>query len=232
MAMQDLHRRLLQVGLEAGADLGLVLAGGYALMAHGLVDRPSQDVDFATSSALPMADIVARLGTAYRTAGFTVEPIEGNARMARPEVFAPDIRCEVDVMKEAIGPPRSVVHRPVLAFDDAIGLKVRALHDRSTHRDFIDVRAAAGELSFPELERLGARHTAGFSPGELADRLGAVGELDVDDFAGDGLAETEITALPAWAYGWENDIRGRLAAGESGPEGVPDDGWDAYLDLV
>jgi hypothetical protein len=27
-----------------------------------------------------------------------------------------------------------------------------------------------------------------------------------------------------------SDIRERLAAGESGPEGVVDDQWDAYLD--
>jgi hypothetical protein len=30
---------------------------------------------------------------------------------------------------------------PVLALDDAVGLKMRALHDRAAQRDFIDVHA-------------------------------------------------------------------------------------------
>ncbi|MGW0150810.1 hypothetical protein ACWEDF_09060 [Micromonospora chersina] len=30
----------------------------------------------------------------------------------------------------------------------------------------------------------------------------------------------------------EADIRRRLANGETGPTGIPDDGWDTYLDLA
>ncbi|WP_176921699.1 nucleotidyl transferase AbiEii/AbiGii toxin family protein [Micromonospora sp. WMMB235] len=45
--MDELHTRLLRVGFRAGDDLGLVLAGGYALAAHDLVSRPSRDIDFA-----------------------------------------------------------------------------------------------------------------------------------------------------------------------------------------
>jgi hypothetical protein len=37
-------------------------------------------------------------------------------------------------------------------------------------------------------------------------------------------------ALRQWAAEWESDIRRRLAAGETGPTGVPDSNWDAYLD--
>lgn len=48
--MDELHRRLLDVGFTAGPDLGLVLAGGYALVAHDLVNRPSRDIDFATAT--------------------------------------------------------------------------------------------------------------------------------------------------------------------------------------
>jgi hypothetical protein len=49
--VEELHRRLLQLGFDAGDDLGLVLAGGYALVAHELLDRPSRDIDFATATA-------------------------------------------------------------------------------------------------------------------------------------------------------------------------------------
>ncbi|MCZ7473305.1 MULTISPECIES: hypothetical protein [unclassified Micromonospora] len=50
------------LGLAAGDDLGLMLAGGYAMCAHDLVDRPSQDIDFATAAALPLDAVTDRLG--------------------------------------------------------------------------------------------------------------------------------------------------------------------------
>ncbi|MFD0783228.1 nucleotidyl transferase AbiEii/AbiGii toxin family protein [Micromonospora azadirachtae] len=124
--MEDLHRRLLQVGFAAGDDLGLVLAGGYALSAHQLVDRPSRDIDFATATALPLPIVAARLTEAYVSAGFVARVIEATPRMARLIVLAGPVACEVDLLKEAIGPPASLAVGPVLAFEDAIGLKVRA----------------------------------------------------------------------------------------------------------
>jgi hypothetical protein len=228
--MEELHQRVAQIGFDAGAELGLVLAGGYALAAHEVVDRPSQDVDFATATALPMPEVVERLAAAYRAASFTVETIEGTPRMARLLVHGESIVCEVDVLKEAIGPPCHLLIGPVLSLDDAVGLKLRALHERAAHRDFIDVHAANARLSWAEMEGWGARHTSGFSLAELADRLGSVDERDDRGFAAYGLGEAEITRLRRWASDWESDIRGRLAAGESGPAGVADDEWDAYLD--
>ncbi|MFI6162161.1 nucleotidyl transferase AbiEii/AbiGii toxin family protein [Micromonospora haikouensis] len=62
--MEELHRQLLRIGFAAGDDLGLVLAGGYAMCAHELVSRPSQDIDFATASALPLSTVVSRLADA------------------------------------------------------------------------------------------------------------------------------------------------------------------------
>jgi hypothetical protein len=119
--MEELHERLLRIGFDAGADLGLVLAGGYALAAHDLVDRPSQDIDFATGSAVPMQDVVERLAAAYRAASFTVEIIEGTPRMARLVVRSESVSCEVDILKEAIGPPSQLRIGPVLSLDDAVG---------------------------------------------------------------------------------------------------------------
>jgi hypothetical protein len=96
---------LLQIGFDAGEDLGLVLAGGYALAAYELVDRPSKDIDF-----------------------------------------------------------------------------------------------------------------------------GSVHDHDVDIFVFYGLDEPQIAGLRQWATDWESDIRRRLEAGETGPAGLLDSGWDTYLD--
>jgi predicted nucleotidyltransferase component of viral defense system len=181
--MEDLHRRLLQIGFDAGPELGLVLAGGYALTAHDLLDRPSRDIDFATATSTPLPEVAERLANAYRAASYKADIVEATPRMARMVVRRDSLTCEVDLLKEAIGPPAQLVIGPVLSLDDAIGLKVRALHDRAAHRDFIDVKAANARLSWAEMERLGARHTSGFSLDELAERLGSVEERDDRGFA-------------------------------------------------
>ncbi|WP_422745408.1 nucleotidyl transferase AbiEii/AbiGii toxin family protein [Micromonospora sp. WMMD754] len=228
--MDELHRRLLEIGFAAGDDLGLMLAGGYAMCAHDLVDRPSQDIDFATATAIPLPTVTNRLAAAYIAAGFSARIVESTPRMARLLISNDVSSCEVDLLKEALAPPARMALGPVLAFDDAVGLKVRALHDRAAHRDYIDVRAANEKLAWTELEHLGARHTAGFSLDELADRLGGVTERDIRTFRSYGLTEPQVDELRTWALGWEADIRARLANGETGPVGVPDDDWDAYLD--
>ncbi|WP_431873727.1 hypothetical protein [Micromonospora marina] len=45
-----------------------------------------------------------------------------------------------------------------------------------------------------------------------------------------GLTEQQVDELRGWALRWEADIRVRLANGETGPTGIPEDDWDAYLD--
>ncbi|MGR6317303.1 nucleotidyl transferase AbiEii/AbiGii toxin family protein [Micromonospora soli] len=230
--MDELHRRLLEVGFAAGDDLGLMLAGGYAMCAHELVDRPSQDIDFATATALPLTVVVARLSDAYLAAGFAVQVIETTPRMARMLVTDGAVSCEVDLLKEALRPPARLNIGPVLAFEDAVGLKVRALHDRAAHRDFIDVRAANGQLGWVELEKLCACHTVGFSLEELADRLGGIEERDTRTFLSYGLDASAVNELRDWALRWETDIRNRLASGETGPTGVLDSEWETYLDRL
>lgn len=216
--MEDLHRKLLNIGFDAGSDLGLVLAGGYALTAHELLKRSSRDIDFATATQLPMSVVIFRLAQAYRNAGYRVVILESTQRMARLNVTTPDAECEVDILKEAIGPPAMLQIGPVLAFEDAVGLKMRALHERAAHRDFIDVRAASARLSHRDLEACCARHTPGFSLADLADRLGAVTGRRRWEFFTYGLDDDDIEALIRWAIEWETDIRLRLAAGETGPE--------------
>jgi hypothetical protein len=50
--MDPFHERLARVALEVTASYGFALAGGYAVQAHGFLDRPSADVDlFAEASA-------------------------------------------------------------------------------------------------------------------------------------------------------------------------------------
>ena len=229
--MDNFHQRLAQIAFDAGEDLGLVLAGGYAIAMHELTSRPSHDVDFATASSLPLPQIVAQLADAYRAEGLTVAVIEVTRRMARMDVHAGTRMCEVDLLKEAIGPPARFKMGPVLAIDDAIGLKMRALHDRALHRDFIDVHAAARSGYTPsDLECFGRRHAPHFVLSDLADRLASIDDRDDRTFTDYGLDDQQIRDLRAWATGWEGDIRLRLSSAAELPPRPEEPDWDAYLD--
>jgi hypothetical protein len=231
--VEHLHRELARIAFAAGDDLGLMLAGGYAIRAHGLTERPSGDLDLATAAGLDLPTIVDRLSVAFARNGFTVHVIDAKPRMARMEVTRGTAVCEVDLLKEAVGPPALLELGPVLTLDDAVGLKMRPLADRALHRDFIDVHAAAIKAGYtwPELERLGARHTPAWSLADLADRLSAIDLRDDVTFAAYGLTEDQITELRQWSQAWAEDILSRLAAGaESGTDERPAAHWEAYLD--
>lgn len=53
MNLNDLHRRLLRDVLAIGNAFPFVITGGYAIQAHGLVDRFSRDIDVATAAHCP-----------------------------------------------------------------------------------------------------------------------------------------------------------------------------------
>jgi hypothetical protein len=229
--MEAFHQRLAMIAFGAGDELGLVLAGGYAVSAHHLTDRPSRDLDFATASPLDLPDVAARLSVAYEQAGYHVSQVESTPRMARLEVSDGRQSCEVDLLKEAIGPPVQLEIGPVLTLDDAVGLKMRALHDRAAHRDFIDVHAAATRsgYTYPDLERVAVMHTPHFASADLADRLEAVELRDDRTFYGYGLDDAKIAEVRRWALGWAADIRVRTDQSSPG-ENRCEPEWDTYLD--
>ncbi|MFI5933692.1 nucleotidyl transferase AbiEii/AbiGii toxin family protein [Actinoplanes sp. NPDC051494] len=234
--MEDFHRTLTDIVFRAGHDLGLVLAGGYAISAHELTTRPSEDVDFATATAIPMPmpmpEIVDRLFNAFHAAGFTVSVVEVTPRMARLSVTDSTRSCAVDVLKEAIGPPALLAVGPVLDLDDAVGMKVAALHDRAAHRDFVDVHAAAvrGGYTLLDLERLGRIHQPAWSPAALQSRLASIELRGARRFLDYGLTYDEANAVVWWAQQWAADIDSRLhQESERGPAENATN-WDDYLD--
>ncbi|MFG2668362.1 nucleotidyl transferase AbiEii/AbiGii toxin family protein [Streptomyces sp. NPDC048387] len=219
MNLSGLHRRLLAAVIDIGSPYPLVLAGGYAVQAHGLVSRVSQDLDVATENPAPMADIATGLERGLTARGWHVEIIGVDPLSARLMVTDPDDgeRCEVDVLKEHFWtPPTRTEYGPVLALDSVIGTKVRALADRGTPRDLIDVHAASQHRTLHELERLGERHARDeFHLTDLRDRLAGAEWIDDDEFTAYGLTSPETAALRTWALNWATDLDQRLHSHDS-----------------
>lgn len=126
MNLNDLHRRLLADVLAIGAPYPLVITGGYAVQAHGLVDRLSQDLDVATENPAPMAEITRTLTAGLTERGWQVREIGVDPLSGRLVVTDPTSgeECEVDILKEAFWrPPTATAYGPVLALDDVIGTR-------------------------------------------------------------------------------------------------------------
>lgn len=163
MNLTDLHRRLLADVLAVGGAYPLALTGGYAVQAHGLVDRLSQDLDVATENPESMEDIATAVRIGLEQRGWQVSALETDPLSARLIVTDPTSReeCEVDILKEALWrPPVHTEHGLVLSLEDVVGTKVRALSDRGLARDLIDVPATphqgaprAGLLRLPPARR-------------------------------------------------------------------------------
>ena len=73
MNLNALHRRLLRDVLETGNAFPFVITGGYAVQAHGLVDRFSRDIDVATNSSIPMVSLADHLGRKCAWDEFSLE---------------------------------------------------------------------------------------------------------------------------------------------------------------
>lgn len=212
--MPELHARLLADVIALGSPYPLVLTGGYAVRAHHLVSRPSQDLDVATENPAPMADIAATLRTGLESRGWQVQALETAPLSARFTVSDPITGqdCEVDILKEIFWRP--VVqssYGPVLAEEDVIGTKVRALADRGAPRDLIDVFAASRRWSTADLEEFGRRHARGrFEREDLQASLTGAEWTDDEAFAAYGLDHATITALRTWAVEWADALAALL----------------------
>ncbi|MFF3911504.1 nucleotidyl transferase AbiEii/AbiGii toxin family protein [Streptomyces sp. NPDC001848] len=218
MKLAEPHRRLLADVLAVGAPYALALAGGDAVRAHGLVDRPSGDVDVATESATPMEEIASAVRAGLEERGWDVHPLRSDPLAARLGVTEPATgeACEVQLLKEALWHPPVVTELGLtVSLEDVVGMKVRALADRGFARDLVDVHAAYDRWSHPELEALGRRHAGDtLDLTDLQARLTGAEWIDDSEFATYGLDGTAIADLRRWAQQWADDIAERLAEGQ------------------
>ena len=160
MPVSELHRRVATVALSAATGHGFALGGGNALLAHGVISRPTQDVDLFTDQQDGVEAAAGAVEAALRGAGFHAErrdlsgglddvfpgmgeglaewivtAADGEQMMLQMAYF--DRGCDPVVMD--IG--------PVLDLEDVAGGKVCALAGRVEPRDYADTAAMLGRYS-------------------------------------------------------------------------------------
>jgi len=182
MPIDELQREVAAIALRAAARHGFALAGGNALIAHGIIDRPTEDVDLFSDQEVGVAAAAQAVQDALREAGYRAERrdrtdglgdvFEGMGQgLAEWLVTAPGGRQTVLQMAH-FGRSRGPVTMdvgPVLDLEDLAGWKVCALASRVEPRDYVDTAAALRHYSVAELIRLAKQLDPGLEDRDFAD---------------------------------------------------------------
>ena len=211
------HARLVAAALPVCAKYGLALAGGYAIKAHRLVDRPSEDIDFVTAAMASMDEIMSALASSYRAAGCDVQVLDVDLRKGHLLVsLAEGGTYRVDVLKEPLNHPLTMTEfGPVIALRDAVALKMGALHDRALPRDLMDIHGAAAHFSGSELIALcRVALDEEFRLETLRDQLDYAAMYPDEAFSRYGCDPSLISDMRTWAQEWSTQIGLKLAAAE------------------
>jgi len=182
---------------------GFALAGGYAVQAHGILDRPSEDVDLFTAWERrgDFAVAVDAVVDAYRADGYTVEVVqrfETFARLAVTDPAMPDRPYKVELAANwRARPPVTMDVGPVLHIDDVVAGKMSALFTRAEPRDFLDVDAAltTGRYTREQLLRLAEQADGGFDRRVLAELFAMLQRYPDRRFAAYGADPVHIRAM-------------------------------------
>jgi hypothetical protein len=223
------HKALVETVLPVCSRYGLGVAGGYAVKAHGLVERPSEDIDFATGTTAPVEQIVDALADAYQAGGFGVQILGADGRKGHLLVTFPlGGTYRVDVLKEPLNHPVVWMEfGPVIALADAVALKMGALHDRALPRDVLDAHGASALFSRSEL--IAACRAAlddEFNIETLRDQLAFASAYPDEAFTRYGARPELIAQVKSWALKWSADIGLDIAESETWSDDELETGQD------
>lgn len=218
MPLDELHEEVARVALGAAAAHGFALGGGNALIAHGIISRPTEDVDLFTNEERGVEAASASVQDALRAAGYQAEPVDKTAGLddifyemgeglAEWTVIAPGGRHMSLQMAyfERHGQPVIMEFGPVLDVEDAVGGKVAALATRAYTRDYLDASAALSRYSADDLVRFARRLDPGLADEDFADAGARLDQLGDDRFTEAGASPQDVAELrqrfAAWPRG-------------------------------
>jgi hypothetical protein len=215
MPVSELHREVAAVALRAASRHGFALGGGNALIAHGVIDRITQDVDLFTDEEHGVEAAAGAVEAALQAAGFEAERedktgglsdvFEGMGEgLAEWTVAAPGGEQMMLQMAYFDRASRPVIMEfgPVLALEDVVGGKVCALASRAVPRDYLDTAAALERYTVAELIGLAKRLDPGLTDQDFADAARRLDNVDDGWFASLGLSRRDVAALRERFAAW------------------------------
>lgn len=184
---------------------GYLLAGGGALIAHGLIDRQTRDLDFFGSlESTQVNEVVEAFASAAREFGWECEIIQTNEQFARLRVSSTESLI-VDIGIDSPGRHGCVETAvgPTLNHLELAARKLGALFDRAEARDFADVFVLCQRFERETLLELAQEMDSGMSRKELAHMLRTLGRFVDSDIP---LNLERIPELRVFFESWAGEL--------------------------
>lgn len=199
---------------------GFLLSGGAALAMHGLIHRPTDDLDLFTGtpqSVLPAAQALVAVAT---DRGWRAEFHRAGETFCQVAVSIGSETVAVDLALDSVpaNPPVATIAGPALDPLELAGRKMLALFGRALPRDLADVHALTNSYSKEQLLDAALAGDAGFDrrvfadmiTGRLAstddDRLRVTDPAGLREFYAQWVVELRNPTHPPTALGWSPDM--------------------------
>ncbi|MFC3505748.1 nucleotidyl transferase AbiEii/AbiGii toxin family protein [Micromonospora krabiensis] len=212
--LHDFYREVARVALTAAGPHRFVLGGGVAWAAHGLVTRPTEDVDLFADVEGAAAAAAAGVRAALERAGYQVADADPDSELAELfDGFDRDLRDFVvsrDGRRIRLSLARLERYRspvvmdlgPVMDVRDLIANKTAALVNRREVRDYIDVAAALDRYSVSDLLALARQVDPALDPADVRAAGRYLDEVPDRRFARYGLDADRIAEVRRRMAAW------------------------------
>jgi hypothetical protein len=206
-ALDPFQDQVARIALAAAESWSFALAGGNALVAHGLLVRPTEDVDLFTSTAGGPGQAAGVVAQALQQQGFEVATeAASDGDFVRLRVQRGAESGVLDLARDwRAHPPVRMSVGLVLHRDDAVASKVGAMVGRGLPRDFIDVAAVTTQYTRARLLQLLFERDPGLRPVDPALAMRQLDALGDEDFAEYGLDADAVARLRRALEGWPRD---------------------------
>ena len=208
MPIDELQREVATIALRTAGRHGFALAGGNALIAHGIIDRPTDDVDLFSDQETAVADAADAVEGALRAAGFEAERRDQSGGLedifygmgeglAEWIITAPggqQTMLQMAYFDRTRGPVTMDVG-PVLDLEDLAGSKVCALASRVEPRDYVDTAAALQRYTVDQLISFARRLDPGLEARDFADAGTQLDRMPDGLFTRYGLSPGDVARL-------------------------------------
>lgn len=208
--IDPVQARVARLALAAAAGQGFALAGANALVAHGLLTRPTEDVDLFTPQRGGPGRVLEAVVDALVSDGFTVHvtraPAENAGEFAQLQVTRGGQTTQVDLGRDWRVHEAVVLDiGPVLHLDDAVASKVTALLGRGLARDYIDVAAALDRYPRRRLLQLAFERDPGLRVLDVALAAQRLDQLPAGRFGRYGLDPDQVLIVRTHFADWPRD---------------------------
>jgi Nucleotidyl transferase AbiEii toxin, Type IV TA system len=214
MPIDELQREVATIALRTAARHGFALAGGNALIAHGIIDRPTDDVDLFSDQETAVTAAAEAVEAALREAGFEAERRdqtgleeifygmgEGLAEWIITAPGGQQTMLQMAYFDRTRGPVTMDVG-PVLDLEDLAGSKVCALASRVEPRDYIDTAAALQRYDAGQLISFARRLDPGLEDRDFADAGAQLDRMPDGVFTRYGLTPADVARLREEFAAW------------------------------